>query len=81
MGRPSLDERDGQEREHVLEIQAALACGRFERAAGRNRVEHLPLKDAYRTEQDYTARLLTFDDAAEARAAFLEKRDPVWRWR
>jgi len=46
-----------------------------------NRVEHLPLKDAYRTEQDYTARLLGFDDAAEARVAFLEKREPEWRWR
>jgi len=44
-----------------------------------NRVEHLPLKDAYRTEQDYTARLLGFDDAAEAKAAFLEKREPVWK--
>ena len=45
-----------------------------------NRVEHLPLKDAYRTEQEYTARLQTFDDAAEARAAFLEKREPTWGW-
>jgi enoyl-CoA hydratase len=46
-----------------------------------NRVEFLPLKDAYRTEQDYTARLRGFGDAAEARAAFLEKRDPDWKWR
>ena len=46
-----------------------------------NRVEHLPLKEAYRTEQDYTARLLGFEDAAEARQAFLDKRDPDWRWR
>jgi enoyl-CoA hydratase len=46
-----------------------------------NRVEFLPLKDAYRTEQDYTARLLGFEDSAEARAAFLEKRDPDWKWR
>ncbi len=46
-----------------------------------NRAEFLPLKDAYRTEQDYTARLLTFDDAAEAKAAFLEKRDAEWKWR
>ena len=45
-----------------------------------NRVEHLPLKEAYRTEQDYTARMLTYDDAAEARAAFMEKRPPEWRW-
>lgn len=46
-----------------------------------NRVEHLPLKEAYRTEQDYTARLATFEDAAEARAAQTEKRPPDWRWR
>jgi len=26
-------------------------------------------------------RLLAFEDSAEARAAFLEKRDPTWRWR
>ena len=32
-----------------------------------NRVEDLPLKDAYRTEQDYTARLQRYEDAAEAR--------------
>jgi enoyl-CoA hydratase len=46
-----------------------------------NRVEFLPLKDAYRTEQDYTARLRTYEDATEARNAFLEKRDPDWKWR
>jgi len=46
-----------------------------------NRVEHLPLKEAYRTEQDYTARLMRFEDAREARAAFLEKRPPEWKWR
>jgi enoyl-CoA hydratase len=45
-----------------------------------NRVEFLPLKDAYRTEQEYTARLQRFDDAAEARAAYMEKRDPDWKW-
>jgi len=46
-----------------------------------NRVEDLPLQDAYRVEQDYTDRLLRFDDAGEARAAFLERRDPDWKWR
>ena len=46
-----------------------------------NRVEHLSLKEAYRTEQDYTARLSGFEDSAEARSAFAEKRSPVWRWR
>lgn len=46
-----------------------------------NRVEDLPLKEAYRTEQDYTARLRRFDDAEEANRAFLEKRPPEWKWR
>jgi enoyl-CoA hydratase len=46
-----------------------------------NRTEFLPLKEAYRTEQDYTARLLKFDDAKEANRAFLEKRDPNWQWK
>jgi len=46
-----------------------------------NRVEFQPLKDAYRTEQDYTRRLLGFEDSAEARQAFLEKREPDWKWR
>ena len=46
-----------------------------------NRTEFLPLKDAYRTEQDYTNRLLGFEDAKEARAAFFERRPPEWKWR
>jgi enoyl-CoA hydratase len=46
-----------------------------------NRVENLPLRDAYRTEQDYTSRLLAFDDAAEARRAYMERREPDFRWR
>jgi enoyl-CoA hydratase len=46
-----------------------------------NRVEHLPLEDGYRLEQDYTARVSRLDDALEARRARLEKRDPTWSWR
>jgi enoyl-CoA hydratase/carnithine racemase len=46
-----------------------------------NRVEGLGLKEAYRIEQDYTERIMRFDDAAEARAAFFERRDPEWKWR
>jgi enoyl-CoA hydratase/carnithine racemase len=46
-----------------------------------NRVERLPLHEAYRVEQDYTARLATFDDAVEARAAMAEQRSPEWHWR
>ncbi|MEY2437356.1 MAG: enoyl-CoA hydratase [Acidimicrobiaceae bacterium] len=45
-----------------------------------NRVEFLPLREAYRTEQDYTSRLLRFADSKEARQAFLEKRPPEWQW-
>jgi enoyl-CoA hydratase len=46
-----------------------------------NRVEHLPLKEAYRTEQEYTARLQSFADAREARQAFLERRAPEFKFR
>jgi len=46
-----------------------------------NRTEFMPLKDGYRVEQDYTTRLLGFEDASEARKAFREKRDPDWKWR
>jgi enoyl-CoA hydratase len=46
-----------------------------------NRVEGLALKDAYRLEQDYTDRLMGFEDSREARKAYLERRDPEWNWR
>jgi enoyl-CoA hydratase/carnithine racemase len=46
-----------------------------------NRVEGLPTGDAYRIEQEYTRRLQRFDDAAEARRAYLDKRPPEWHWR
>jgi enoyl-CoA hydratase len=46
-----------------------------------NHVEGLPLHEAYRIEQAYTARLAGFDDAEEARQAYLDKRAPEWRWR
>jgi len=46
-----------------------------------NRVEHMPFKDAYRTEQDYTARLRGFEDSREAARAFLEGREPRFQWR
>lgn len=46
-----------------------------------NQVEGLPLKDAYRIEQTYTARLMTYEDSKEAREAYLEKRTPEWKWR
>ncbi len=46
-----------------------------------SRVEHLPLEDGYRLEQDYTARISAFDDSREARAAWTDKRAPHWTWR
>jgi enoyl-CoA hydratase len=42
------------------------------------RIDGLPLLEAYRIEQDYTARLSHFDDAAEARRARAEQREPNW---
>ena len=46
-----------------------------------NRVEFLPLREAYQLEQDYTIRLRSYEDAAEAGTAYLQKRPPEWRWR
>lgn len=40
-----------------------------------------PMLESYRWEQSFTARLQTFEDSAEAMSAFLEKRDPKWKWR
>ncbi|MCY3967786.1 MAG: enoyl-CoA hydratase-related protein [bacterium] len=45
-----------------------------------NRIEPLELREGYRTEQDYTTRLMRFDDSREARRAFRENRDPQYKW-
>ena len=45
-----------------------------------NRVEFMPIKEAYQTEQSYTARLRGFADSREARAAYLERRPPDFRF-
>ena len=46
-----------------------------------NRMEYMPVRDGYRTEQDYTNRLRTYEDAREATIAYNEKRAPQWKWR
>lgn len=45
-----------------------------------NRVESVDLQNGYRLEQDYTTRVNRHADAGEARRAFLEKREPEFRW-
>jgi enoyl-CoA hydratase len=44
------------------------------------RIEGMPMEDAYRLEQDYTQRLRSYNDSAEAMRAFAEKRPPSWTW-
>lgn len=68
--------------EVAAELAASLAAKsplalRLAKAA-LNETEFLPLKEAYRTEQGYTRRLLEHPDSQEARRAFADKRDPVW---
>lgn len=46
-----------------------------------NRTEFMELKEAYRTEQDYTNRLRQFEDSGEAARAWLEKREPRFQWK
>jgi enoyl-CoA hydratase len=44
-----------------------------------NRVEHLPVKEAYRLENDYTDRLINHPDSREARQAFFERREAHYK--
>ena len=46
-----------------------------------NTTMHMPPRDAYRWEQNLTVALSKSDDAAEARAAFFEKRKPDFQGR
>jgi enoyl-CoA hydratase len=44
------------------------------------RIEGDEVMTQYRTENDYTDRLRTYNDSKEAVDAFKEKRDPRWTW-
>lgn len=74
-------ELDAAARDLACEIagKSPLALRMFKESM--NRVEHLPLEEGYRLEQDYTTRLSKFDDSREARDAYREKRAPKWNWR
>lgn len=75
------DRLDETAREFAAQLAAKSPLALRMAKASMNHVEGLSLKDAYRIEQTYTDRLLRFEDATEARTAYLDKRAPEFRWR
>jgi enoyl-CoA hydratase/carnithine racemase len=45
-----------------------------------DRVKYMSIKEGYRIEQKYTARLAAFEDRRESARAWIEHRDPEWQW-
>ena len=68
-------------RELAAKIAAMSPIGLRLGKESMNRAEAESLKDGYRIEQDYTARVTRYADSAEAREALQAKRPPNWLWK